>query len=229
MADFWRGRPDHLLDDASVAMLDSVVEGWPAGLRLAVDFGTPVARRQADHCLPWRTATRTPRITSFGRSSPTCRQIGSTACSGLLCSIASAARYVMRCVPRRTIRGLHAGRDFIDWLKSMNLFLVPLDDTGTWYRFHNLFLQLLRQQQRKLLDPQTVACTIWPRRRLVCRGRDGGRCTCLRPAHSFRGTGAQASSSDSESPFSTKKTGHACAAGWSCSHPNFTHKRLRSG
>ena len=32
----------------------------------------------------------------------------------------------------------------LDALSRSNLFLVPLDDEGGWYRFHHLFAQLLR-------------------------------------------------------------------------------------
>ena len=32
----------------------------------------------------------------------------------------------------------------LDALSRTNLFLVPLDDEGGWYRFHHLFAQLLR-------------------------------------------------------------------------------------
>ena len=32
----------------------------------------------------------------------------------------------------------------LDALSRSNLFLVPLDDEGGWYRFHHVFAQLLR-------------------------------------------------------------------------------------
>ena len=156
VADFWRGRPDHLLDDASVAMLDSVVEGWPAGLRLAVISArlSPDARQTIAALANSNTHATDYLFREIFSHLPADRQhcllriaVLDRFC-GPLCDTLCAAPDDPR---------LHAGRDFIDWLKSMNLFLVPLDDTGTWYRFHNLFLQLLRQQQRKLLDPQTVA------------------------------------------------------------------------
>lgn len=37
------------------------------------------------------------------------------------------------------------GRAFIRWLQVDNLFLVPLDDEGRWFRFHHLFRDLLRE------------------------------------------------------------------------------------
>ena len=35
------------------------------------------------------------------------------------------------------------GAEFIDWLRQYNLFIVQLDDKGVWYRFHHLFAHLL--------------------------------------------------------------------------------------
>ncbi len=35
------------------------------------------------------------------------------------------------------------GVEFIDWIRRHNLFVIPLDDTGGWFRFHHLFARLL--------------------------------------------------------------------------------------
>ncbi|WP_322488658.1 hypothetical protein [Chloroflexus sp.] len=37
----------------------------------------------------------------------------------------------------------------IDYLIAANLFLVPQDHTGTWYRYHRLFAELLQTQLRR--------------------------------------------------------------------------------
>ena len=36
-----------------------------------------------------------------------------------------------------------SGKEFIQWLQSTNLFLIPLDEHGQWFRFHHLFQQIL--------------------------------------------------------------------------------------
>lgn len=38
------------------------------------------------------------------------------------------------------------GWDLIKWLKKNNMFLIPLDNDGYWYRFHHLFQELLAKQ-----------------------------------------------------------------------------------
>lgn len=37
-----------------------------------------------------------------------------------------------------------SSQEILDALQRMNLFVVPLDDEGKWYRFHRLFAELLR-------------------------------------------------------------------------------------
>jgi LuxR family maltose regulon positive regulatory protein len=41
------------------------------------------------------------------------------------------------------------GQAMLERLEAANLFLVPLDDTRTWYRYHHLFAAFLRQRLRR--------------------------------------------------------------------------------
>ena len=48
----------------------------------------------------------------------------------------------------------------LESLARSNLFLVPLDRTGEWYRYHHLFRELLRSELERLepdLVPQLLA------------------------------------------------------------------------
>ncbi|RKN66120.1 LuxR C-terminal-related transcriptional regulator [Paenibacillus ginsengarvi] len=53
------------------------------------------------------------------------------------------------------------GRDdshaMLDKLKTLNLFIVPLDDTGTWYRYHHLFAEYLRSAAYRSSPEQGMA------------------------------------------------------------------------
>ena len=55
-------------------------------------------------------------------------------------------------------------------LSRTNLFLVPLDDEGGWYRFHHLFAQLLRVELEQR-EPGTAAAL---HRRAYAWHRDHG-------------------------------------------------------
>jgi len=46
-----------------------------------------------------------------------------------------------------------SGREFIDQLKQANLFVIRLDEEGTWFRYHHLFKNLLQQQARDRFTP----------------------------------------------------------------------------
>jgi LuxR family maltose regulon positive regulatory protein len=48
------------------------------------------------------------------------------------------------------VTGRHDGREMLDWLEARNLFIRPVDDGATWYRYHALFRDhLARRVQRR--------------------------------------------------------------------------------
>jgi LuxR family maltose regulon positive regulatory protein len=50
-----------------------------------------------------------------------------------------------------------SGQEFIDWLNKTHLFIIPLDATGKWFRYHHLFRELLHNQLELKLDPDEIA------------------------------------------------------------------------
>jgi LuxR family maltose regulon positive regulatory protein len=50
-----------------------------------------------------------------------------------------------------------SGQEFIEHLQSVNLFLIPLDAKGYWFRFHHLFQSLLQLELHRQLDEETIA------------------------------------------------------------------------
>ncbi len=48
------------------------------------------------------------------------------------------------------------GRSFIKHLTDNNLFVIPLDAHGTWFRFHHLFGQFLREETRRRYPAEEV-------------------------------------------------------------------------
>lgn len=50
-----------------------------------------------------------------------------------------------------------SGQALLDELVRRELFLVPLDDAGTWYRYHDLFRDFLRAQLQRRGDADLVA------------------------------------------------------------------------
>ena len=47
--------------------------------------------------------------------------------------------------------------DFIDWLIDTHIFVVPLDDSGRWFRYHHLFRELLLNQLELRVGSEKIA------------------------------------------------------------------------
>ena len=63
------------------------------------------------------------------------------------------------------VTGQKNSRQMLDQLERSNLFLVPLDENCTWYRYHALFAELLRNQLLQLepdrLDELNARAADW--------------------------------------------------------------------
>jgi LuxR family maltose regulon positive regulatory protein len=58
------------------------------------------------------------------------------------------------------------GTKFIDWLKQSDLFVVPLDGRGRWFRYHHVFRKLLKNRlERKygqaFIDTLCIRASAW--------------------------------------------------------------------
>jgi LuxR family maltose regulon positive regulatory protein len=49
-----------------------------------------------------------------------------------------------------------SGEEFIKWLESTNLFVIPLDNEHKWFRYHHLFRELLLKQLKKKRSPEQI-------------------------------------------------------------------------
>jgi LuxR family maltose regulon positive regulatory protein len=52
------------------------------------------------------------------------------------------------------LTGQDNGQETLEKLDRANLFIIPLDDERHWYRYHHLFVDLLRQRLRRTLSNQ---------------------------------------------------------------------------
>ncbi len=50
----------------------------------------------------------------------------------------------------------YSGQSFIDWLEKSNLFVIPLDETHHWFRYHHLFQELLQSRLKRQLSPNHI-------------------------------------------------------------------------
>ena len=84
-------------------------------------------------------------------------------CSTPACSTGSARRCVTRCAPT-TRRG--AARQ----IERANLFLVPLDERGEWFRYHHVFREVLRRELAESRSEEYIAA-LHARAGAWCGGR----------------------------------------------------------
>ncbi|HSM82970.1 MAG TPA: LuxR C-terminal-related transcriptional regulator [Nodosilinea sp.] len=141
------------LSEAQVVTLQRQTEGWIAGLQLAM-----LSLRQA--------AQPAALLDSFGgtqryildylveevldRQPPPLRRfLLQTAILEQLCGSLCAA------VVEETAT---SGTQTLEQLERQNLFVVPLDDERTWYRYHHLFAEALRHQLQRTAPELELAC-----------------------------------------------------------------------
>ncbi len=151
---------------AEVRALAESSEGWPVGVRLAVEAARHVdgsgarsrwLRQSSSDYLAAEVLDQLP--------TPVRRHLFAVCrfdmFSARLCGALAAA------VPAEA--GDMSGDEFISWMQSRNLFLIPLDDDGVWFRLHPVFAQMLRAWgadpqwglRRDDRDVDRVACRVF--------------------------------------------------------------------
>ena len=114
-------------------------EGWPAGLHLAALF---LGRHPSPSSFIRQFNGDNRFIADFLAGEVLSRQPNDI--RQFLARTAILARF---CAPLcDAVAGSVNAAEIIDVLERENLFLVPLDDNRRWYRYHQLFAQVLRGQ-----------------------------------------------------------------------------------
>jgi LuxR family transcriptional regulator, maltose regulon positive regulatory protein len=137
------------LTGEAAQLLTARTEGWIAGLQMAA---VSIQDREAEHIDRFiRSFTGSshfvldylaeevlqrlpPHLQSFLLQTSILDRLSGPLCDALLSESAAAAD-----APPRS-------QAILDQLEHANLFLIPLDDEQCWYRYHQLFADLLRQR-----------------------------------------------------------------------------------
>ena len=138
------------LDQATLATLDRYIEGWPVGLRLAAlslrrpgdaqELAAGLAHWQG-HALDYLFHEVLSHIEPAVEEALVQLSVVDRFCAELYASLCAAGDDP----GARTAQG----RQFIARLQEANLFVVPLDSAGRWFRFHATFLDMLRRRSRQ--------------------------------------------------------------------------------
>ncbi len=152
---FTRALPDALPAEL-VRRLDERAEGWVAGLRLAAislldgadpeilaaEFGG-TQRHVMDFLLEQVLALLQPEVVEFMLFTAPLEMLCVSLCDEVINAAGRPGRIDSRAV--------------LDYLARSNLFLVPLDSKGHWYRYHHLFREMLVYSLETQHLPATVA------------------------------------------------------------------------
>ncbi len=125
--------------------VQSNTEGWPAGVRLA---SLALQERGDSGQFLKNFGAQSPPLRDYlvtevlsGLSPSTREQLLATAILGRFSASLCEAVW-----EPEDYSGSNAGAEFIATLEQRGLFHIPLDDQGEWFRFHNLFRDLLRER-----------------------------------------------------------------------------------
>jgi LuxR family maltose regulon positive regulatory protein len=138
-ADFLNQAMRLSLSTADVEALEERTEGWAVGLQMAAlslqgrrDSGSFIAQFTGSHrfvldYLTDEVLSRQPEpVRDFLLRTSILTRLSAPLCD--------------------EVTGGGDGQSILETLDAANLFLIPLDDTRTWYRYHHLFGTLLRHQ-----------------------------------------------------------------------------------
>jgi LuxR family transcriptional regulator, maltose regulon positive regulatory protein len=146
------------LTQEEVAKLDDRTEGWIAGLQLSalglqgrVDKSQLISemavndRFIVDYLVEEVLNRQSPKIQEFLLATAVLDRLSSSLCNALT--------------------GDTDGQATLEQLERSNLFLFPLDNKGTWFRYHHLFADLLRLQLRQRKPEEftqlQITASIW--------------------------------------------------------------------
>jgi LuxR family transcriptional regulator, maltose regulon positive regulatory protein len=158
------------LDAGSVAAIEDRTEGWIAGLQMAAlsmrdreDVHGFIAgfsgtnRYILDYLLEEVLAGQPPEIQRFLLYTSILDRLTAPLCQAILEVEELKGLNIEQLSTDFQPSTLLTCQQLLDYLERANLFLAPLDDERIWYRYHNLFADLLRTQLQMALGAEGVA------------------------------------------------------------------------
>jgi len=154
------------VDDATVIKLEARSEGWVTGLRLAV---LAMRHRVGPAQIKGDMTVDNHYVADYLMAEILAKQ--STGLSECLLKTSILDRFnaeLCEAICFRNSRGMDlteikpedrdlCGETFVDWLRSTNLFVVPLDDHREWFRYHHLFRDFLLGELNHRMDTEAIS------------------------------------------------------------------------
>ena len=157
------------LDARSVGMLEERTEGWIAGLQMAalsiqnrkdlpgfMEAFSGTNRFILDYLLEEVLAGQSSEVQHFLLYTSILERLTAPLCDAVLIDDPVPN---MECDASANLGfpSPQGSASILEYLERANLFLVPLDNERTWYRYHHLFADLLRTRLHQTIGDQQVA------------------------------------------------------------------------
>jgi LuxR family maltose regulon positive regulatory protein len=150
---FLEGTIGRELSPEIIRLLEAKTEGWVVGLRLAA---LSMRTRPDDKAfVQGFKGTSSDLIVEYLVSEVLARQSAEIQDFALRTSILD--RFCAPLCEALTKVSATKGQEYIEWVAQANLFLVPLDEEGGWYRYHHLFRDLLRHELSQQCSATDIA------------------------------------------------------------------------
>jgi LuxR family maltose regulon positive regulatory protein len=141
-------------DQKALALLEERFEGWPAGLHLAALTLRP---KDSQDSVLQALSDENMNITSYLVSEVINQQL--PVIQDFLLNTSILDRFCIQ-LCESVMAGTDASlsvRECLDLIESSELFLIPLDNHREWYRYHQLFQELLQQRLSTRSTPERIA------------------------------------------------------------------------
>jgi len=157
-AEFLQAALDIPVDSATASVLEEKTEGWVTGLRLAA---LSLRRRSDLDRIVANIPEESHYVTDYLLTEVLSNQPENI--QEYLLATAILDRFCAPLCDAVCVPGTHSweckmgGLQFLTWLEASDLFALPLDDSGRWFRYHHLFQKLLQDQLKRRFSPDDIA------------------------------------------------------------------------
>ena len=152
-AQFYRNRLGHDLANADLQRLLVKTEGWPAALELVALAVTGL--RSPSRFIEGFAGTHSGLVDYLGEA--VLSRLDERTRKGVF----RLSMFDRVCAPlAQALDEMDNAEEMIQALRVRNLFLIPLDDSGTWFRFHHLVGDFFRERYRRTAPQLAKECLV---------------------------------------------------------------------
>jgi LuxR family maltose regulon positive regulatory protein len=138
----------------TLPLLEKRFEGWPAGLHLAV---LSLRSAGSQESVLKALSSKNPNITGYLVDEVLSQQLPAVYSFLLKTSILERFSASLCDAVIEESDTAWSARACLEWIERAELFVIPLDNSREWYRYHHLFQELLQQRLAAEMAPDEVA------------------------------------------------------------------------